>query len=276
MGERLSQAGTSLAGVNGFSTSIDWVVGLGIAALVVVGVWSLAVHPRRRGVALAASVMAAALYLVRFDSGVGYVPGLLAASPLAALGVVAAWRVRSLRIFGVLALVPLPLIWLTQYADTQRYQWGSRYALTSGVLLAVAAIVALAPHRRALAVALGFSLLVTGFGVVFVSERSASIAHGMEALVARDDTLLVSLDPHLFREGGDFYAPGRRWLTATTEEELDRALAIARRAGLPELALVAPSSFVLASRQGGYERVGSERIRIRPESTLQVVTYHAE
>lgn len=268
--DRVSAAATSLVAVNGFG--LDEVAGLLTVVAMCVAVWSVCGPRRRPKVAVVAGVLACTLLIIRFASGLGYVPGLLTASPLAAVGVVAVWRSRALRPLGWLALAPLPLIWVTQYAGTQRFQWGNRYALTTGVLLVVAAVVALRGQRMALAVAVVFALLVTGFGVVFVADRTHTVADGMAFLASRPG-VLVSVEPQLLREGGDFYRLDRRWLTADTADELDHAATIARRSGASTITVAAPTAILLPRVLGPYRRTTTAHVRVRPEQPLSVVEY---
>ena len=100
-----------------------------------------------------------------------------------------------------IAIFRFRALWVTAYSDTMRPQWGGRYALTSGAILAVGAVVVLAGRRVALAAVLAVSFVVTGYGVVFLSQRSHSIADGMTAIVARHDAAVISLEAHLLREG---------------------------------------------------------------------------
>ena len=117
---------------------------------------------------------------------------------------------------------------------------------------------------------------MTGFGLAFLCERSHSIADGMEALVARDDAALISLEPHLLREGGAFYEPGRHWLTATDAAQLRDAVRIVTAAGDRELALVVPGGVSAPASVGGFVRQSTDRIRVRPDESLRVVTYHLQ
>ena len=128
--------------------------------LIAYGSWRLS-RPGRDsrifgGAALAA---AACFYLVRFGGGLGFVPGVVTAAPFAAVGVFLGWK-RSLRLPTVIACVALPLVWAFQYSGGAGAQWGGRYELVSGALLVVVGVVALAGRRRALAAALGLSLVV--------------------------------------------------------------------------------------------------------------------
>ncbi len=75
------------------------------------------------------------LYLFVFQHGLGFVPGLLIASPFAAVGLALGWR-SDVRVITVMAVVALPLVWFFQYSGGAGPQWGARYTLLSGALLA--------------------------------------------------------------------------------------------------------------------------------------------
>jgi hypothetical protein len=86
--------------------------------------------------------------------------------------------------------------------------------------------------------------------------------------------VVVSGVAHLFREGGAFYDPDRRWLTATTPSQQDRAAEIARLAGYGQFGFISlegeqPRDF------GGYRRGGSEVIDLFNDVHLRVTTYDA-
>ena len=277
LADRLEQATTTATGLNGFTVSLDWVAGAAIVLLIGGGAWCLARAGGPRllgGVAIAGASM---LYALRFGNQLGYVPGLFTASPLAAAGVVLAWGRRDLRLPTVVACLALPLIWATQWSDPMRPQWGGRYALASGALLAVVAVVVLAEKRVALSAVLALAVLVTGFGIAFLVERSHSIADGMETLVDRNDEALISLDPHVLREGGAFYEARHHWLTAGDFTELRKAVRIVTAAGDRELALVLPASVTPPRTLSTFVLGRSERLRFRPdEPALRVATYYLE
>ena len=58
-------------------------------------------------------------------------------------GIVLAWRTPPLRYPAAVAVAALPIAWLAQYSGGADPQWGARYILTSGALLAIAGCVAL-------------------------------------------------------------------------------------------------------------------------------------
>ena len=222
LGTRIREAFMTTLGLNRFPLTMDIVVGALIVALVVFGVWRLARDDGKEPLLGVALVAVACMFMVlRFTDGLGFVSGLLTASPLAAVGLVLGWRRRtSLPVLvGALAL---PLVWAFQYSGGAGPQWGGRYELLSGALFAVVGIVVLEGKRVALVAAVTAAALVTAFGLAWLSQRSNTVAEGMEAIVARHDQAVVSLEAHALREGGAFYDPTRRWLTGTTSTKLRR------------------------------------------------------
>jgi hypothetical protein len=271
--ERAKEALVTAVGLNGFEPSTDWVLGGAIVLLVGGGAWWLARRPARVPLGAGLFALAAALYVARFSVGLGFVPGLFTACPLAAAGLALAWSRGAFRLPALLAVVTLPIVWIAQYSGNAKPQWGGRYVLLSAVLLAVIAVVALRDRRVALVTTVAFSLVVTLCGVAWLSERSHAIADGMETLIARNDQAVVSTEGHLLREGGAFYHAGRHWLTATSRPQLLRAVRIVGDAGDTEVAVVAPARQPLPARLGRFTRARADRLEIRPGERLQVVTY---
>jgi hypothetical protein len=274
---RVGEAFITTFGVNGFPPPRDVVAGVVVVALVGLGVGALAFRRAPNMLAGVGALSSAGVVLVaRFADGLGFLPGMLVASPLAVVGVVHGWRDR--RSIGplVVAGTALPVVWFFQYQGGARPQWGGRYVLLSGVLLAVVGVVVLRHRRVALVAALALSLVVTALGVGWLSERSHAVADGMSALVARHDQAVVSTDAHLLREGGAFYTPDRHWLTATTHRDLRRAADIVARAGDRELAVVGPADEKLPRRLGGFTRRGTRTLEVLPGNPLSVVTYLRE
>jgi hypothetical protein len=272
---RLDEAVTTLLGVNRFERPLDWVFGALAAIAVAFGSWCIAGRDSsRRALGVAAVAVAAVVYGLRFADGLGFVPGLLTASPLAIAGVALAVDDRRLRRVALLALAALPIVWIFQYSGGAAPQWGARYLLASGALLAVVASVRLArAHTPAVACVIALALGVTAAGVAWLGQRSRAVADGMEALVARDDAVLVSREAHLLREGGAFYGPDRRWLTATTDRELGAAAAVAEESGAEELAVLAIAGRSRPARIGAYARGATQRIELLPGVDVAVTTY---
>ena len=72
------------------------------------------------------------------------------------------------------------------------------------------------------------AVLVTGFGLAWLSVRSHWAAHGIEQIVDRHDQAVISGEAHVLREGGAFYEPpalahrDRRWRAAAGGPIVDR------------------------------------------------------
>jgi len=262
-------------GLSGIRSSSAWIIGGAIVALLAGGAWLLRSEERVRVVAGGVLLAVAALvYLDRFSEGWGFVPGLLTASPLAAVGIVLAWRMPGLRWMAAVAVVALPIAWASQYSGGADPQWGARYVLLSGALLAIAGIVVLHGHTRALVGVVAVAVLVTAGGLVWLSVRSHTIADGMETILARHDEMLISRQPHMLREVGAFYDLDRKWLTATTDSHLADAVAIARESGVKEFALIGGADQPAPAQLGGYRRGSRQLVPfLRPDVKLGVVTY---
>ena len=277
LGNRAHEAATTAVGtgMTGLRSSSEWIVGTVAVALVALGAWGLASRDRRRA-ALGAAAFAAGcmVYLVRFAQGWGFVPGMLVASPFAAVGLLLAWRRPALRLPAAIACAALPVAWYAQYQGGADPQWGARYILLSGALLTVAGVVALREAPRAFVAVVVLAAVTTAMGIGWLSVRSNTTADGMATIVARHDQLVISRQTHMLREGGAFYDANRHWLTATTPAQLRDAVRIAEKSGATEFALVGGEDQAPPSTLGGYTRGATERVPfIRPDVRLRVTTY---
>src|SRR5207302_2400038 len=90
-----------------------------------------------RGPAVVGGLGAVGLYAVRFSQGLGFIPGMTAASPVAAVGLADGWANTNRRLLVAVALCALPIVWAFQFLGGAYAQWGGRYVLMSGFLLAV-------------------------------------------------------------------------------------------------------------------------------------------
>src|SRR5581483_3940443 len=171
--ERVHEAFTTLLGINRISTPGDWVMGALIVAAVVYGGWrarSRDAAGRRIGVVVLS--IAALLYVAFVVGDLGFVPGLLTASPLAAIGL-AACAQPNLRWLAAIAFLAIPIVWAVQYSGGAAPQWGARYLLVSSALLAIAGATWLARSGGAASVGVvALALLVTLSGVAWLHERS--------------------------------------------------------------------------------------------------------
>jgi hypothetical protein len=267
---------TSLGlGLSGISSGSAWIIGGIVVALVAGGAWLLSSHERVRAITGGVLLGAAALvYLSRFAEGLGFVPGLLTATPFAMVGLVLAWRAPVLRWALGIALVALPIAWVAQYSGGADPQWGGRYVLMSGALLAVAGLVVLHEHTRAFVGVVVVSALVTAGGLAWLSVRSHTVADGVETILARHDDLLISRQTHFLREAGAFYDEGRRWLTAVDAPEFRDAVAVAAEVDAPEFGVIHDPAKPQPRSIDGYQRGATELVPfMRPDVKVAVTTY---
>ena len=96
LGDRVHEAWTYMLGTNRLTWAPDLLLGGAVVLLIVTGVWLLLQTPERSLVlGVAALVGAGILYLFVMGRGLGFVPGLLVASPFAAVGLAVGWRRTS-------------------------------------------------------------------------------------------------------------------------------------------------------------------------------------
>jgi hypothetical protein len=248
--------------------------GLILLALLLVFVGASA-EPDQRRVAAVAGAGVALLYLLRLVKGLGFVPGLVATTPTAAVAFVRGWT-RERRLVTALACAALPLVWAVQYTGGAPPQWGGRYLLVSGLLLGVVGTVALAQYppwaRGAFVVA---AVTITAFGLAWTSVRTHDVARASRALTRQPEPALLFREPHLAREAGAFYDPARRWLTADSEENQARAFAVFRAAGIGVVGIVAIERGQPDVDVGGWRAQGRRHIRLFSDVDLRVTTYRA-
>lgn len=239
LGVRLEEGLRTTLGMNYAGLASDAFVGVLLSALVVAAV----VFARRGAHRYAIECLTGAglVYGARFFAGLNFISGAFAALPLAVVGLTQIattqrdrpgdWRARRL---GVAALGALPAVWLVQFTGGAGPQWGGRYVLLSGVVLAVLGLVGLDRQPEYLRVGVvALCVAVTGFGLVFASQRTHDVADSFTAVIARDDEVVISRVAHLLREGGAWYTSRRRWLTAVDDADYRSALRVAM-ASTPE------------------------------------------
>jgi len=270
-GGRFEEAVLTSVGLNPELSTGAYLVGaLLLALLALVALRSTA---RESLLAIGAGVCVLLLYMLRFGQGPGFVPGLIAATPIAAVGLARGWSDVRTRVVLGFALLPLPLVWAYQYTGGAVPQWGGRYILPSAILLLVVGLCslpALATWARAGAVVL--AVAVTGFGLVWLSIRSHDVARASAALVRAPEPVLISRVAHLAREGGAFY-DDRKWLTAVTLADLDRAVDVVQRAGFHQFGVVGLDSRPGPDTLGTFHRTGFRRLRFFSDVDLHITTY---
>lgn len=211
--------------------------------------------------------------------GLGFVPGTLAAAPMAPAGITSVGADPRRRLVVATAVGALPLIWLLQWRGDLLPQWGGRYTLLTGVLLTVVAAVAAErggwrrPAARLLVAAVA---VVTVLGLAWHVERTRTVAAAFDAFEAEaDDVVFLTTYPHLPREGGAWY-PTQRWLRVG-EGGVDEAAAVARAMGTDRVALVEPA--VPGAEVGGpvtgFEVLDQRSVDWLSGTELVVTTYGA-
>jgi hypothetical protein len=236
LGDRAHEALITLFAARSDDTAAVLAVGALLAVLVIVAVRldRSGDHQRARRLAGVVVVLEVVLAL----AGLGFVPGLFAAAPLAAAGLAVAPTTTAGRYVLGVALGALPLVWAFQYLGGALPQWAGRYALASCALLVVLGVVVLADADRATRLALtGAAVAVTLAGVAWTSQRTHDVADWFRAADARPEDVLISRNGFHVREGG---AAGteRRWLTAVSDADLDFAVHVVLEQGLRTFAVV--------------------------------------
>jgi hypothetical protein len=233
-GTRLREGLRTSVGLNYADFAVDMLVGvLIVAGLVAIAVFGLR-GTRHRRHAVEAVVAVAVLYAVRLRTGLSFVSGMFAATPIAILGMMRhlTGHAQSDDACGVegtrgrwlvlTALGCLPAVWAVQYIGGAAPQWGGRYVLLSGFVLGVLGAVALedvpTSTRRVFGV---LAVAVTAYGMLLVVDRTNDSARIADTLLARDEQVVVARFGHVFREIGSDYRRDRQWLTAVDQRAID-------------------------------------------------------
>ena len=247
---------------------------LGLLLLVAIGYGSIrATEAGGQRVAAILGGLAVAIYLLRFADGLGFVPGLVAATPFAAVGIALGWKVVAQRIVLLFALVPIPLEVGFHFVGGAAPQWAGRYLLTSGLLLAVVGIV---ESRRMVSWArtgvVVLSVAVTFFGLAWLSVRSHQIADAADRLETRSEQVLVSPNGFVPREFGATYGR-KRWLSSDNPKDLRLAASIVRKSGATSFGLVDLDTRRRAPRFAGWRPVHSDLVQFLSGTDFRVTTY---
>jgi len=79
--------------------------------------------------------------------------------------------------------------------------------------------------------------------------------------------------PHFWREGGGFYTPDRRWLTADTPAQLPAAVDVLGRLDAPSFTLVSRTPGEAPRRLGAYTRGSRRALPVVPGIDLSISRY---
>jgi hypothetical protein len=268
---RLGEALRTTVGLNYASLWVEALAGCCITIALIAAAVMLARgrgRPRHQVELLTA---VAVLLVVRLHSGLSFISGFIPALPITAFGIVLAWRDARTRIVAVIALAALPGVWLLQYTGGAGPQWGGRYVLCSGFLLAVVGLVAVETLPRWSRVCvIALCVAITVAGVRYLEIRSNQGARAAETIAALPDDVVVSRFAYLFREVGSAYTPERHWLTALDARDLRRAATIARVHGATTVAVISEPG--PAAHLDGYRLTGRRSLPFFSE-TLVIDSY---
>ncbi len=269
-GDRVSEGMVTVLSPFATTQTTGWVMGLcavGAGALVV---WRSRSRPP---VAVAGAVLVGFTWFRRLLDGSGFVPGMLAASPVAVVGLVRGWQRARQRFLTVIGVVAVPMVVAFQYLGGAAPQWGGRYLLMSSFLLTVVGVVnlhllALWAQRFFVVVAVG----VTAFGVTWLAVRSADFADAGRRLDARNEDVLITQEGFLPREFGATY-PDQRWLAASPRHPLAEAADVARQAGVDSIGVVEVDPTGSPPGLAGWQAVGEDSLPFVDGLSIRVTTY---
>jgi hypothetical protein len=272
---RARDALVTSVGLNRFPEATDWAFGtlmvVGLAAGVALLLWG---GPARRRLAFVALGGATYGYLVWFSKGLGFLPGALTASPLAAAGLAAMWWRPRLRVVGAVALVAVPVVWAFQYSNGTTAIWGGRYLLCTSTVLAVLATVVMPtlPRGAARWVTV-LAVAVTASGLLWTVDRTHTVADAWADLDGIRGPVVMVQEVQLMREGGAFYDSGQQWLAARDDPALRAAVSVADRIGADRVTFLTVDDTTLGRTVGPYRRAGGRSVEIVPGVDLRVRRY---
>lgn len=274
-GSRIDEAIVTAASPDAAAGSSSYLAGGALLALLLLFTVRASQGNAGSPLGVGAAVGVVAIYASRFAGGLGFVPGLVAATPLAAVGLALGWRRTAgsaARLVLAVAVGSLPLVWAFQFTGGATPQWAGRYILPSGLLLGAVGITCLPRLTRwAAAFLVVLAVSVTGFGLAWLSVRSHDVGQAAAALARRPEPVLVSRVAHLEREAG-WYAGGHQWLTAATSADLADAVRVLDASGTTTFALVAEAGKPAPSLPG-WQETATDRQRFITDTWLTITTY---
>jgi hypothetical protein len=236
---RIKEAFVTAVGLVPSLEQRDIVLGAVLAAALIIAARASR-SPQTRTLALAAGAVAVGLLLYRVVQGLGFVPGLVATTPLAALGVAFLPRTLRGREVYAIALGALPVVWYFQYSGGAVPQWAGRYILPSGLLLLVLGVVNFDRVPRAAVNAfVAASVAVTVFGLAWMVDRTHEIGEAAREVAAFPEPALVAETNFFLRElGAEYHGSQTRWLSTVGRADTPAAVDIVRAQGLDQFAFL--------------------------------------
>lgn len=259
LNDRAREAATTLLALRPDGLGDTLLVGGALALLLV-----MAVLVSRRGSGSAPVVflaLAFVLHLSALAGGFGFVPGMIAAAPLAVVGLLVRPGTTGVRYAVAVAVGALPIVWAFQFIGGALPQWAGRYALPSCILLVAVGAAALAAESTQLRLGmLALSALVTTSGVLWLRERSHEMQRLFAELVHRPEEVIVVRNGFFIREGGAAYSQ-RLWLTAVTDSDLDRAVEVVEKSNHTTFAVLDEQVDAPLDLDGA-RLIGTDRLRV--------------
>lgn len=225
---------------------------VGVALAITAGV-VLSSSRRRRGDGIVLALVAVAVLLVRVAVAPSDLAGLLAASPVIALGI-GAWRrtpsppaERAVLLF---CSIELALVLVTQYPEGGARDWGGRYLFPLLVPVVVVAALTLArvldraPNWRDPAVAGAMALVValpTVAGLVATADLRANNQAATDAALSTGAPTVIRMPRYLTRVSWRAL-PEADWLSAADPADAAEALTRLRPGRVDPIAVMGPGA----------------------------------
>ncbi|MCX7620286.1 MAG: hypothetical protein N2037_05500 [Acidimicrobiales bacterium] len=268
---RLQEALITVAGVFPSADPAALMLGAIFAGCLVAAACLASRGHTRSAVVVAAS--AVGLYLLRLFEGLGFVPGLLPTTPLAALGLAIGWNKNPIRFVLCCAVAPMPLVFATQYTGGALPQWGGRYLLVSGLLLTVVGLA----ERRALARSwrvfyLGCAFAITFAGLAWGVARTQAVGRAIEQLRKLDEPLLVAENGFLPREFGSTY-PEQHWFGLSRQSDREVLYDLIDQVPVDRFGVVLSDSETNPPQLDGWRLVGTVRVPFAGSAELTVALF---
>lgn len=234
LGLRVREAMATTVGLFPSTETGEMVIGLLAVALLGWAVWRGSRESGDQRIARIAAFGAVLLFLLRAVDGLGFIIGFLTTAPF---GVVALVLVADRRVLQVgrdavlMVVVALPLVWMFQFSGGAVPQWGGRYALATGLVLAAVGIgVSGLLDRVVRDVLIGLSIGVAVFGLAWMSLRTHEVARAADEVAAVDGPVVSSVGFWL-RELGAVYRVDAPWLSVADNSAVPEATAVLDDAG---------------------------------------------
>lgn len=218
-----------------------------LVAILLVGALVVLTTRARNGqdLTIPAAIVGAVYLIVLLDAVVGglsFMPSLLATTPLAVVGATIGLRPTRSRPLVLLAVMSLPVVWSVQYTGGLAAQWGGRYLLLSGWILAVVACsmaesTAVPQVRVVVRGVAALGVLVAAVGISWSVQRTHVTAEAGRALDSLDAPIVVFWSSLDSRQAGAI-ATENHWLAAEDEADRTEAAGIIGRLDAPSFAYV--------------------------------------